>query len=321
MEWPSTFPKPDPTKKVALVGFASSSRDEAPFADASFEIWGLNHLYNMIPRWSRWFEMHTIAHLSSDQMRDGQKQNGVEHLDYLKALPGPGAEGHRPVYMQRAFPEIPASVEWPRGPMNECLKALGAPEDYFTSSISQMLTVAMLAGFGEIHLYGIDLAEESEYAYQRPGAEYLIGIATGLGAKVVLPRKSALLKANYVYGFTEPPASDGSVKPILTWLEGQLEDLNKHDSKMAATMATLHGGQQGLEWIRLWLATDEGKAAVVDGRLSVEALSAAMAKRDGEWLAGRTQAQNAAWKVAGAKEMISVFSTWVAHYGRGGVLP
>lgn len=58
--------------KVALVGFSQKTRDMAPFADDTWEIWGLNEEYNWFPkkvgdevvveswlkRFDRWFQMH-----------------------------------------------------------------------------------------------------------------------------------------------------------------------------------------------------------------------------------------------------------------------
>ena len=51
--------------KVAILGTAAGYGD-APWEDESYEIWGLNTLYNLLTPWqikrcSRWFELHPNA--------------------------------------------------------------------------------------------------------------------------------------------------------------------------------------------------------------------------------------------------------------------
>lgn len=53
-------------KAVAIVGFASSSRDQAPLQDPNFEIWTMNHApLSWIPKWDVLFELHSLEHLQS----------------------------------------------------------------------------------------------------------------------------------------------------------------------------------------------------------------------------------------------------------------
>ena len=49
-------------------------------------------------------------------------------------------------------------------------------------------------GEHEIGLWGIDLAEDGEWEYQRANNEYYIGVAEGMGIKVTLPEGSMLKK-------------------------------------------------------------------------------------------------------------------------------
>ncbi len=51
------------SKKVAIVGFAPSTRDKAPYNDPDWEIWVLNEYFSILPQTgasniTRWFELH-----------------------------------------------------------------------------------------------------------------------------------------------------------------------------------------------------------------------------------------------------------------------
>jgi hypothetical protein len=61
-----------------------------------------------------------------------------------------------------------------------------------------MLAFAITEGFQEIHIYGVDMAQDvdtngnSEYGYQKPSCEYFLGVAEKY-AKVYIPDTSDLL--------------------------------------------------------------------------------------------------------------------------------
>ena len=172
-------------KKVCLVGFADSYK-LAPFDDPSYSIWGLNQLYRWIPRADRWFEMH------KDYV--GDEVDGTNYYQWLKDAP-------IPIYMLYKDHTIPNSIEYP---LNKVVTTLGG-RYYFTSTIAYMLALAIYEGFEVIEIDGIDLAADSEYSYQKPNAEYYIGIATERGIRVDVPKTSALLKQRYLYGYQDKP--------------------------------------------------------------------------------------------------------------------
>ena len=60
--------------KCAIVGFASSSRDQAPYKDESCDIWSLNHAYNHVPRWDAWLSTKTdaVSETASVSQRPGR---------------------------------------------------------------------------------------------------------------------------------------------------------------------------------------------------------------------------------------------------------
>jgi len=174
-------------KKVVIIGTSSTTRGQAGrfFGDPEFEVWGLNGLYIVFPEVleyaTGWFQIHQDDDaLSSDYKAFAM----LDRYDF-------------PVYMVKKRDEYKNSVAYPR---DEVVAEFGT---YFNNTISWILAFAMYKGFEEIHLYGVDMAVDVEYGHQRPSCEYFLGIATGRGIKMILPRGSDLLRAGRLYGFED----------------------------------------------------------------------------------------------------------------------
>jgi len=101
-----------------------------------------------------------------------------------------------PVVMLERHEDIPTSVRYP---MEDVLalvgKATGKSTPYLESSIAYMLAQAILElkPGDRVGIWGVDLHCDSEYGFQRPNLEYLMGLARGKGIKVYIPPQSALL--------------------------------------------------------------------------------------------------------------------------------
>jgi hypothetical protein len=171
--------------KVALIGWGKT-KNLAPFNDNNFEIWGLNDLYEVIPRWDRWFEIHKRCEIDNYLTRTNKK-NYIEGLNSLNC----------PIYMQDKYKDISCSLPYP---LQRMINKYGY---YFTSTMAYMLALAIDEGFKEIHLYGIDCETNQEYAEQRACIERLIGYAEGKGIKVYIPNESPLLKHWCLYGYED----------------------------------------------------------------------------------------------------------------------
>ena len=208
--------------KVAIVGFAPSSMLDAKtrFDDDDFEIWPLNQLYLPFPamaeRADRWFQIHH-AHDYDAAVRDHK------HGDWLKEW---SQKTGRPLYMQERVPDIPTSIEYP---VDYICNKYGR---YFTNSISWMIVTAIEEGFKEMHIFGVDMAQDDEYANQRPSCEYFIGLARGAGIKVYIPDKSDLLKTLWLYPF-EPES------PMWVKCESRRKELNQRVQEMGANEQAL----------------------------------------------------------------------------------
>jgi len=215
--------------KLIIMGFAPSSRDDAPFDDPSFEVWGLNDLYRLIPRGDRWFEMHDRELIEAHPyVRD--------HLKELR-------ESNIPVYMQERFPDIPHAIRYPIEELIRYFFGDDIPEGttdsdlmyygYFTNTISYMLAVAIYEGkWEEIHLYGVDMCADSEYGNQRPSVEFFIGFARGRGIKVKISPKSDLLRTIYPYGYKERNPFRQRMKARIEGHEKEINDFINQRAKM-----------------------------------------------------------------------------------------
>ncbi len=192
------------TPKIALVGFCEGTRNLAPYNDPEFTIVGLNRGYIFMPRIDIFFEMH-----GPDVYR-WEIRRPAGHIQWMKEFKGP-------IYQHVADPEIPNSIAYPLQEVTEdigvnCFRLMKdatvqpmSKDPYLSSSIAYQVALAIHEGYGEIHMYGIDLNTDSEYAWQKPGVEFLLGIAAARGIKVVIPDDCALLKGKlYGRGFLKP---------------------------------------------------------------------------------------------------------------------
>lgn len=243
-----TAPDGSARTKVAICGFAASSRMLAPFDDPSWSIWSLNQLYRHIPRADRQFDIH--ANFDKDNVE------GTDHPGWL-------AQCGIPVYMTKTHPEIPTSVAFPLDRVIARVTSI----DYFTSTVAFMVALAVCEAdehvdaaiealvheaedardrndAGEairviedprkflawradryaeywISLYGIDLVVGTEYDWQKSCVEFMLGLAQARNITIRLPAECALLKQRWRYGYEAEPT-------------GQLVKLSELERRMAA---------------------------------------------------------------------------------------
>jgi len=186
--------------KVAIVGFAGTTRHLAPYDDKSYEIWCLNeaHRQPWMKRISRWFQVH--------QRWDWLKQNNQsyrEHAEWLTKKEHPF-----PIYMLEKYPDVPSSVEYPLEAIAAKLLPNvrrgrnweeGVRNDYFTSSFAWMCALALYDGFKTIEVYGFEMSTDTEYRYQKGSTEFWLGVAAGMGVRVLIPKDCHLLQGK-IYG-------------------------------------------------------------------------------------------------------------------------
>ncbi len=167
-------------RSVAIVGRCWSTRADAPWNDASWELWGL--AWDPLPKVDRIYETHQNFRLYM-----GNEEDGAWHVGGLRM-------SKVPVYMLEKHDDIPKSIRYPIEEITKLVgKATAKQTPYLESSIAYMLAHSILEGVDRVGIWGVDLHCESEYAYQRPNLEYLIGLARGRGIKVFIPPQSQLL--------------------------------------------------------------------------------------------------------------------------------
>lgn len=222
--------------KVAIVGFASHWA-QTNFDDPELEIWALNEFYDVAPEQLkkplaegrvRWFEIHGRESEYEGNPFFHSRNKSNEHAAKMAGLVCP-------VYMQQHWDDVPLSIPYPKDAM---ISAFG---DYFTNSISWMMALAISEGFKEIQIYGVDMAQNLEYASQRPSCEYFMGIARACGIRLVLPPESDLGKASYLYGFEQPKVEAFRVKML-----GRKKELTDRLNQVRGQMGQLQCMEQQL---------------------------------------------------------------------------
>lgn len=229
-------------KKLAIVGFATSSMYSAPFDDPEWVILGLNQLYRHIPRADAWCDIH------SNWADYAAMVEGTDHVKWC-------AEAPIPIIMIDRDPRLPTSIRFPI----ERLAAI-APDappwalDFFTSTISFEIAWAIDQGFTTIGLWGVDLIVGTEYFYQKDCASFWLGTANGLGINIVLPQETALLKHQYRYGYEREPRC----WPIkMTSLERRM---NGYRDEHQATLKKLYLMDGAIQVLEKFLASPDSLA-------------------------------------------------------------
>jgi len=176
---------PGHERKIALIGSAPPTQAYAPWEDPSWEIWSHASCYATCRRVDRWFELHPESKW---------RQKKTYHPDWPAWL----AQQTVPVYMQAKHKSIPASVRYPKE------RILAEFPRYLTSQAAWMIALALAEGVTHLGFYGIHYALSSEYAAQRPGCEFWMGVALGRGVQLVVPDGAPLLREPpALYGFEE----------------------------------------------------------------------------------------------------------------------
>lgn len=264
--------------KVAIVGF-TQHKQLAPYADPAWQVWGINDLYLDIPSVQpvsrlRWFQVHSWLNV----VHHKQEAVTADPLVFSGGPPHPRDPNHvawlaqaakvMPVYLMEARPEVPDAVVYPRQAVFDYFGV-----KYFTNSISWMLALAIMEMVperggralpgSELGVWGVDMmmagGAGSEYGYQRPSCEWLLGHAMGAGIKVQIPDESDLLKTAFQYG--DHHANAARVK-----LEDHKQELLRRRTatinqrvQMQMGEAELNGALNIINWWQTsWMPGDDG---------------------------------------------------------------
>lgn len=187
-------------RRIAIVGSWSVTVDMVPWDDESLEIWGLAWRADL-KRSDRVFDPHDMSFL--EDKTKYQRRVPKNYLEHLKKF-------DCPVYLQEKHTEVPKSQAYPLKEIQGFFMHVDPnhTKPYFASTIAYMVAMAIAEGVNEIHLYGVDLSEDTEWGYQKPNTEYYLGMARGRGIKVIVPKESSLMTFSHTYGYDPHPEYD-----------------------------------------------------------------------------------------------------------------
>lgn len=168
--------------ELAIVGSHPDTRGFAPWGNPNMDIWVFNEAAGQ--EWvkgdvSAVFQLHEPAIYLNPQNRTDPR-----HWEWLQQ-PHPF-----PIYMQEADPGVPASVKFPLDGIKLLLRHFvwenGKQIVYLTNSIAIALAYAVYTGkYKTIHLWGCEMASNTEWACQRDCVTFWTGYALGRGIKIV----------------------------------------------------------------------------------------------------------------------------------------
>src|SRR5260370_23643322 len=138
--------------------------------------------------------------------------------------------------MIQRYEEYPNSIRYP---IEDAVRL--AKRDYFMSSVSYMVALAIMEGFQEIHLFGINLAIGDEYFYEKPNAEWWLGLAQGMGIKINVPLASALLKQYKRYGYHVDARPHQSLKVLV---DARIREYQQRIEKFSNDMHVVIGAKK-----------------------------------------------------------------------------
>lgn len=224
----SAISMPVKKNKVVIVGFAPDSRDmvQLYYDKPDFEIWPLNELYmemqHLVGKSNKWFQLH------------GTEPTTVRDPEHTKHL----AELDIPIMMWEEHRDIPKSQRYPLEEILEMFDIYGPGMNpqvrqmrdrvYFTNSISWQLALAIYEGFEEIHLLGVNMAQDQEFEHQRPSCEWMLGFARAKGIGIYLPPQSDLCYSELLYGYDDGSRKQQKLYARCAELEGRINQI-RHD--------------------------------------------------------------------------------------------
>ena len=163
-------------RKIGIIGTADTSRDQAPWDDPEWELWGTPRDTEGWPHFKLLFEMHDIL-VVRQQFDAGKYPGYLERLQHID----------QPIFMPAQCPEVPRSVTYP---LDEVTRV---GRDYFHGTGAYQLAFAAWQLPHVVGLWGVDLADE-RYGHQVACANYWLGQLDALGVAIVLPESCPLLK-------------------------------------------------------------------------------------------------------------------------------
>jgi hypothetical protein len=179
-------------RKVALIGSAPTV-DFAPWHDPTWEIWSHAICVGRCKRVDRIFELHPEV-----VWREHKKPQWPTYVEWLQRC-------GTPIYMQEQYPDIPASVRYPRERvMAEC-RAMLSGKAHFGSQADFMIALALSEGVTHLGLFGVhyvDPVKDGDRLDQLVAFKFWLGVAAGKGVQLVIPEGNPVFDTpKEIYGY------------------------------------------------------------------------------------------------------------------------
>jgi len=252
--------------QCAIVGFAPSSMEDVQFlfGNQDVEVWPLNQLYVAWPRIvpsnrmvekrnvTRWFQIHHRHSYDQTVARDHS------HHDWL------AKQNEFPIYMMDREPDIPYSCRFPKEQLLDKFRR------YFTNSISWEIALAIYEGFKKIYIFGVDMAQDSEYAFERPSVEFFCGYAEGVGIELIVPEKSDLLKSAWLYPFEDDSPIRTKFQTRRKELRGRLNNCAMQEQQLHDERLQLLGALENMNYVeKAYLTSIKDQALWGEDRMRI----------------------------------------------------
>lgn len=210
-----------PKKPLCIIGTAPTCKD-APYdmqldeTEYVYDIWAINTaLVNPdVKRVDVVFEMHPKRYWGLQVVTERLNDFGGR------------------VIMQDHYDQITKSEAYPYQAIKDKFHLDVMGENlYVTNTITWMMLMALEEGYTDIELWGVHMAHETEYAYQRASCSWVLGIIhgwilEGKPYKLTIPEESQLLKAEYEYGYAEPTKAMQYLKGRMDGMEAGIKEAN-----------------------------------------------------------------------------------------------
>lgn len=180
-----------PRKKIAICGFEEKNNRTAPYDDPEWDIFG----FNMANRMG--FMHDAQGRFRADVWFDLHEEHPQSDLDmaWINQCPCP-------IFLPTVFGTNPQAQAYPLKQVEVWLKErFGIEQPYWASSFAYAFVLAMYDGAETIGLFGVNLDWGRERIVERGNLEFYIGLALGMGIKVILSPGSKLLTHPARYGF------------------------------------------------------------------------------------------------------------------------
>ena len=187
---------------ICLCGMDAGSRDDVLSMSKSVELWTVNEGYTFLHRPpARVFQMHPRNWRDDERRLRNQgclPENvdaycfgrNAKHIAWLQSAPCP-------VYCQRKWEDIPASMRYPFEAVRQCV-GIGPEKNkrlYVTSTFGYAMALALAehwtqgeaGSIQEIKIAGIELYGGREGRWEKPNLEFYLGMAIAAGIRVTLP--------------------------------------------------------------------------------------------------------------------------------------